>query len=196
MSFWQHCNNCLAIISQKHTECRIENRSVVACSCALWGGHGYSFFIIQNKSAVEIHSEVCSRHRRIICIDILLPYTKNMSLRILTADLFWVVKKRRTTCISQGATTHNISSISILCSVHFCEAIVTQFLQCFQKLKNYFSLQFHVDWFTKCRGKNRETHFWDDPRRCAAKCIMAAIVKNAVSFSSGPTGVDKSVKTM
>ncbi len=41
------------------------------------------------------------------------------------------------------------ASFLILHSVHFCEAIATQFLQCCQKLKNYISLQFHIDWFTK-----------------------------------------------
>ncbi len=53
---------------------------------------------------------------------------------------------------------------SVLCSVHFCEAIATQFLQCCQGHKNYISLQFHVDQFTKYQEKNRETYFWSHPR--------------------------------
>ncbi len=38
---------------------------------------------------------------------------------------------------------------SILHSLYFCEAIATQFLACCQKVKNYISLQFHIDQFTK-----------------------------------------------
>ncbi len=41
---------------------------------------GIRFFTIQNKSAVEIHREVCVCHHRISCIDIQLLYTKHTSL--------------------------------------------------------------------------------------------------------------------
>ncbi len=51
-------------------------------------------FYHPNKSAVEIHREVCSLHHHIICTDIQLPYTKHTSSWITTTDLFWVFKKK------------------------------------------------------------------------------------------------------
>ncbi len=51
------------------------------------------FITSQNKSAVEIHRELCLCHHLIICIDIQLPYTEHISLWISIADLFWCVKK-------------------------------------------------------------------------------------------------------
>ncbi len=81
MNFWQHRKNCVAITTQKNIEHSIENEAAVACSYALRGTQTYSFFFTtENKSAVEIHREVCSRHCRIICIDIQLLYTKHTSL--------------------------------------------------------------------------------------------------------------------
>ncbi len=68
-------------------------------------------------------------------------------------------KKRVTALTSQGTTTCNNSSFSILRSVHFCEEIATQFLQCSQKLKNYISLQFHIEQFTKCGEKKCKLTF-------------------------------------
>ncbi len=54
----------------------------------------------------------------------------------------------------EQSVTHPVTSasFSIPCSVYFCEAIATQFLQWCQKLKNYISLQFR--WFVhKTRRK-------------------------------------------
>ncbi len=49
-------------------------------SGTLQGVCGYLFFTSQNKSAVEIHGEVCLHHQYIICIDIQLLYTEHNSL--------------------------------------------------------------------------------------------------------------------
>ncbi len=64
----------------------------------------------------------------------------------------------------QGATTLNSSSIF---NAPFCILLGSDcysIFRCCQKLKNNISLQFHINLFTKCWGKNRETYFWDDPR--------------------------------
>ncbi len=82
-----------------------------------------------------------------------LPYTKHTSLWISTADLFWAVKSRITTHTSQAQLHTTAVPFSILHSLHFCEAIVTQFLQCCQKLKNYISLQFHTSEKTYTRWR-------------------------------------------
>ncbi len=77
MSIWKHRKNCVVIASQKRTERSTENGAGTACSCALQDARSYSFFTAQNKSVVEIYREVCLRHRRIIYIDIQLPYTEH-----------------------------------------------------------------------------------------------------------------------
>ncbi len=92
LSFWQHCKNCVAITSQKRAECSIENGAAVACSCAFWGAHGYMFFTAQNKSAVEIHREVCLVYGNCMSIQMIWRWCKHTSLWISTADLFWAPK--------------------------------------------------------------------------------------------------------
>ncbi len=72
---------------------------------------GIHFFTIRNKSALEIHREVCSCHCRISCIDIQFLYTKHTSSWILIADLFWVEEKWVAVHTSQGRTTRNGSTI-------------------------------------------------------------------------------------
>ncbi len=93
LSFWQHCKNYIAIASQKHMEHSIENGAAIACSRTLRGECGYSFFTAQNKSAVEIHREVCLCHRYISCKDIQLLYAEHTSL--LNFNSWFVLDERK-----------------------------------------------------------------------------------------------------
>ncbi len=92
--------------------------------------------------------ELCSVYSNRMLIQMIYRWRKH-TLWISKADLFWEVKKRITACTSQERLHAVTASFSILHSVHFCEAIATQFLQYCQKFKNYVSLQFHIDRFIK-----------------------------------------------
>ncbi len=112
------------------------------------------FFTIENKSAVEIHREVCSHHCRIICIDIQLPYTKHISLWISTTDLFCMLKKWITACTSQGATTHDGSFIF---NATFCTFLWSDCYTILLPETQKLYLPAISPW------SNRETYFWDNP---------------------------------
>ncbi len=51
-NFWvsgNTCKNCVAITSQKCTECSVENRAAVTCSRALWCVWGYLVFYLPKQ---------------------------------------------------------------------------------------------------------------------------------------------------
>ncbi len=76
-----------------------------------------------------------------------LPYDSSNSWFVLAG------KRRITTCTSQGAITHNGRFIFNTAFHTFLWSNCYTIFTVLPETQNYISLQFHVDWFTKCREK-------------------------------------------
>ncbi len=111
-NFWVSGNTVKIVQRSLHKNIQntIENVAAVAYSRTLCTACGYSFFPYQNKSAVEIHKEVCLVYDNCLSIQMIRRWREHTSLWISTADLFWVVKKWITMRISQCTTTRNGNS--------------------------------------------------------------------------------------
>ncbi len=111
MSFWKHFKNYLAIVS-RCTKCSIENGASTVCSCILQGVHQLFIFLPPKiNQLLKFNRELCLAYSNCMSIQMIRWWHEHPSLGILTAVLFWLIKKRIPTCSSSGSTTRNDSSI-------------------------------------------------------------------------------------
>ncbi len=132
----------VAIDSQKCTEYSIENGAVVVCSCPLRGIRGVVRFLPAKTNQLLKFIGMCVHAITVSSVTV----TVYRTLFTMNLNSWFVLGgKKPNICVHHTWCNYTADPFSILHSIHFWEVIASQFLQCCQKLKNYISLQFHID---------------------------------------------------
>ncbi len=121
---------------------------------------GIRFFTTQNKSAIEIHREMCSCHCRNSCIDIQLLYAERTSL--LNFNSWFVLN-------CAHLARHNYMQQKLhfqYCVLHiFVKRLPCNFYSVSRNSKIMSPCNFTSIGSQNSEKKNRKTYFWDESHR-------------------------------
>ncbi len=126
---------------------------------------GILFFTTQNKSAVGIHREVCSCHRRISCIDIQSLYAELTSILTYFNSWFVLGGRKMNNCAHLARRNYMQQKLHFqYCVLYiFVKQLPRNFYNVSKNSKIIFPCNFALIGSQNVERKKWETHFWDDP---------------------------------